>query len=56
MNDTATFGSFTQAFLTRFRDEFIKLPTVMFPILSGVDPERVDVDDVGAEFIRMEHV
>lgn len=46
MNDTSTFGSFTHSFLTRFRDEFVKLPSFSFPILSGVDPRVADVDDV----------
>ena len=51
MNDTSTFGSFTHAFLTRFRDEFTKLPVISFPIFSGVDPRHVDPDDVSASDI-----
>lgn len=45
MNDTASFGSFTHAFFSRFRDEFTKLPSLSFPILSGYLPGRFDTDD-----------
>ena len=48
MNDTSTFDSFTHAFLTRFRDEFTKLPVLSFPIFAGVNPGHVDPDDVSA--------
>ncbi|KAF7791259.1 hypothetical protein EIP86_002273 [Pleurotus ostreatoroseus] len=45
INDASTFGSFTHALLTQFRDEFVKLPSFSFPILSGIDPRDVDSDD-----------
>lgn len=45
MNDTPSFGSFTHAFLTRFRDDFVKLPCLSFPVLSGCTPGKVDADD-----------
>ena len=53
MNDTSTFGSFTHSFLTRFRDEYTKLPSFSFPILSGVDPQDVDRDDVSLEDVKI---
>ena len=46
MNDTATFGSFTTVFLTKFRDEFVKLPCISFSALSEFDPGQLEVDDV----------
>ncbi|KDQ54693.1 hypothetical protein JAAARDRAFT_182189 [Jaapia argillacea MUCL 33604] len=45
MNNTETFGSFTDSFLLSYRDEFAKLPCLAFPLMSGVLPGRVDVDD-----------
>lgn len=45
MNDTATFGSFTHSFLTRFRYDFTKLPCLTFPILSDSLPGAVDADN-----------
>uniref|UniRef100_A0A8H7XJ48 Tubulin nucleotide-binding domain-like protein n=1 Tax=Psilocybe cubensis TaxID=181762 RepID=A0A8H7XJ48_PSICU len=35
INDTDTFGSFMGTFFTHFRDEYPKLPSFSFPILSG---------------------
>ena len=46
IHDTATFGSFTCSFLTQFRDEFSKLVTFSFPVLSGVAPKNIEVEDV----------
>lgn len=45
INDTGSFGGFTNAFLTSFRDDFPKLPCLAFPLLSsavssGLDPEN----------------
>ncbi|EKM52417.1 uncharacterized protein PHACADRAFT_211670 [Phanerochaete carnosa HHB-10118-sp] len=45
MNDSLTFGGFTHSFLTRFRDDFAKLPCLSFPVLSGSVPGMADVDD-----------
>ena len=44
--DVSSFWAFSHSFLTRFRDEFIKLPSFSFPVMSDVDPKDVDVDDV----------
>lgn len=46
MNDTATFGSFIDSFLTSFRDEYLKIPSIIFPLLSDVLLGQIDVDDV----------
>lgn len=45
MSDSLTFGGFTHAFLTRFRDDFAKLPCIAFPVLSGLLPDKIDADD-----------
>ncbi|KAI0061973.1 tubulin nucleotide-binding domain-like protein [Artomyces pyxidatus] len=44
--NTDSFGSFAHSLLTVFRDEFPKLPSLTFPILSDVVPGDIDVDDV----------
>jgi len=46
MNDTATFGGFTDSFLNAVRDELPKLPCLSFPILSNAVPGIIDIDDV----------
>jgi hypothetical protein len=35
MNDTSSFGSFIYSFLMSVRDEFVKLPCLVFPLLSN---------------------
>jgi len=44
--DNASFGSFANSFLTAFRDEFPKHPTLMFSVLSDAVPGDLDVDDM----------
>lgn len=51
MNDTATFGGFTDSFLTAFRDEFPKLPCLTFSILSRAFPGPSGPDDVSFKFV-----
>ena len=34
------------AFLEALRDELPKIPVVAFPILSGISPTAVDIDNV----------
>ncbi|KII83792.1 hypothetical protein PLICRDRAFT_119052 [Plicaturopsis crispa FD-325 SS-3] len=46
MHDISTFGSFTDAFLTAFRDEYTKLSSLSFPLLSDAIPGEIDADDV----------
>lgn len=39
MTDVATFGGFADALMVQMRDEFLRAPTIAFPILSaGIDP------------------
>ncbi|PFH48792.1 hypothetical protein AMATHDRAFT_64624 [Amanita thiersii Skay4041] len=38
VNDVDTFGGFTNALLTAFRDEFSKMPTLTIPLLSSALP------------------
>ncbi|KAG2361555.1 Misato segment II tubulin-like domain-containing protein [Suillus spraguei] len=45
MHDTSTFGGFSHAFLTSFRDEFIKASTLNFSFLSGADPNHAGPDN-----------
>ncbi|KAG0698563.1 Misato segment II tubulin-like domain-containing protein [Suillus ampliporus] len=45
MHDTATFGGFSHAFLTFFRDEFLKASTLNFSFLSGADPNHAGIDN-----------
>lgn len=49
MHDTASFGGFTNGFLTAFRDEFFKLPCLAFPLLSSSIPGSVDQDNVSVK-------
>jgi len=35
MNDTDTFGGFMASFFADFRDEYLKVPSLTFPILSS---------------------
>ncbi|KAI0254449.1 hypothetical protein BJV78DRAFT_1184394, partial [Lactifluus subvellereus] len=44
--DNSSFGSFANALLTAFRDEFPKQPTLMFAVLSDSVPENLDVEDI----------
>jgi hypothetical protein len=46
MNDTDTFGSFLSSFLASFRDEYLKLPSLVFPLMAGVVSQSPDCDDV----------
>ncbi|PPQ91103.1 hypothetical protein CVT25_013141 [Psilocybe cyanescens] len=43
LNDTDTFGSFMGSFFASFRDEYLKLPSFSFPILSGPISDRDEV-------------
>ncbi|KAF8957165.1 mtDNA inheritance protein Dml1 [Flammula alnicola] len=45
MNDTDTFGSFMGSFLASLRDEYLKLPSFTFPVISGVASHNPDGDD-----------
>ncbi|OBZ75032.1 Protein dml-1 [Grifola frondosa] len=46
MSDNTTFGGFTDSFLTIFRDEFPKVPSLTFSFLSSYIPGSIDVDDM----------
>ncbi|KDR78071.1 hypothetical protein GALMADRAFT_245054 [Galerina marginata CBS 339.88] len=45
MNDTETFGGFMSSFLASFRDEYHKLPSFTFPVLSGAMSSNSDNDE-----------
>ncbi|KAI1790586.1 tubulin nucleotide-binding domain-like protein [Ganoderma leucocontextum] len=45
MSDCVTFGGFTDAFLTAFRDEFPKLPSLAFPFLSEASNALVTAEE-----------
>ncbi|KAJ8482568.1 hypothetical protein ONZ51_g5273 [Trametes cubensis] len=44
-SDCGTFGGFTDAFLTVFRDEYPKMPSLAFPLLSNASNLRVSADE-----------
>lgn len=46
MNDTDTVGGFMSSFLASFRDEYLKLPSFAFPVLSGAASSKCDLDEV----------
>ena len=45
-NDTADFGGFVDSFMTSFYDEFMKLPSLVIPLLSQSVSRVLPVDDV----------
>ncbi|KAJ3509360.1 hypothetical protein NLJ89_g5262 [Agrocybe chaxingu] len=45
MNDTDTFGSYMESFFVSFRDEYLKLPSLSFPLGVGGISKAPDVDD-----------
>ncbi|KAI0668848.1 tubulin nucleotide-binding domain-like protein [Trametes maxima] len=45
VNDCTTFGGFTDAFITAFRDEYPKLPSLAFPLLSDASNTPVSADE-----------
>lgn len=46
MNDTTTFGSFVNSFITLFRDDFAKLSILSIPFLSDSVFQAINTDDV----------
>ena len=47
MNDTSSFCGFMNGFLTCFRDEYSKIPSIIFPIGTlGAQDLHLAVDDV----------
>lgn len=47
INDTSSFGGFINSFLVSLRDESVKLPCLVFPLLSDAVSCHNDVYDVG---------
>ncbi|KIY67404.1 tubulin nucleotide-binding domain-like protein [Cylindrobasidium torrendii FP15055 ss-10] len=45
VDEASTFGPFVNTFLDNFRDEFVKLPCIVFPLLSDTYSWNPDVDD-----------
>ncbi|KAH8114858.1 tubulin domain-containing protein [Phellopilus nigrolimitatus] len=46
MFDNSSFGGFSTAFLEVIRDESPKIPVLAFPILSGADLSKINVEDL----------
>ncbi|CAL1697854.1 unnamed protein product [Somion occarium] len=44
-NESSSFGGFTHAFLLAFREEFPKLPSITFSLLSSATPSSIEADD-----------
>ena len=47
MNDTSSFGGFINSFIVALRDESVKLPCLVFPLLSDAVSWYSDIHDVG---------
>jgi hypothetical protein len=46
MNDTSSFGGFINSFLVSLRDEAVKLPCLVFPLLSDTVSRHNNIHDV----------
>ena len=44
--DVTSFGGFTIAFLEALKNEYAKTPILTIPILSGLDPQSIGIEDV----------
>jgi hypothetical protein len=49
MNDVDAFGSFMSAFVVTLRDEYPKLTSVIFPLMSNNTSQTVDIYDVRSQ-------
>lgn len=47
MNDTSSFGAFINSFIASLRDESLKIPCLIIPLLSDAVSRSHDVNDVG---------
>ena len=50
MNDIDAFGSFMNAFVVTLRDEYPKLTSVMFPVMSNNTSQTLDIYDVRSQY------
>lgn len=53
MNDTSSFGSFTHSFISSFRDELLKMPCLVFPLLSDAVPRHIGDGNVSRSFSKL---
>ena len=44
--DNTSFGGFTVAFLEALKNEYAKTPILTIPILSGLNPQSVGIEDL----------
>ena len=44
--DNTSFGGFTVAFLEALKNEYAKTPILTIPILSGLNPQSIGIEDV----------
>jgi len=49
MNDVDAFGSFMNAFIVTLRDEYPKLSSVIFPVMSNSTSQTLDIYDVRSQ-------
>ena len=49
MNDVDAFGSFMNAFVVTLRDEYPKLTSVTFPVMSYSTSQTLDIYDVRSQ-------
>ena len=45
--DNTSIGGFTVAFLEALKNEYTKTPILTIPILSGLNPQSIGIEDVG---------
>ena len=49
MNDVDAFGSFMDPFVSALRDEYPKMTSVVFPMMSNNVPQTLDIYDVRSQ-------
>ena len=49
MNDVDAFGSFMNAFVVTLRDEYPKLTSITFPVMSNNTSQTLDIYDVRSQ-------
>ena len=51
MNDVDSFGSFMNSFLITLRDEYPKMASVVFPLMSSVTAQILDIGRVSSRLL-----
>jgi hypothetical protein len=56
MNDVDAFGSFMNAFVVALRDEYPKLTSVIFPVMSNSTSQTLDIYDVRSQLLTAKRI